>query len=98
MPAPRRVVTDAVPTSRAGAAARHLRAVHPLVPLAVAAELTSVSDKLLWIEHLTLGGGLDLAAFREHLRAPDPDAADHEVVLQALEAVLLDEGVPVRVR
>jgi hypothetical protein len=71
---------------------------HPVVPLAAAADLTSVSDKLLWVEYLTLGGTADLAVFRAHLRHPDPAAPDHELVLETLEAVLADEGVPVRVR
>lgn len=70
----------------------------PLVSLAAAADLTTVSDKLLWVEYLTLGGDTDLEGFRAHLRSPDPAAADHEVVLDTLEAVLADEGVPVRVR
>ncbi|SCX43410.1 hypothetical protein SAMN03159343_1227 [Klenkia marina] len=70
----------------------------PVVPLALAAELTSVSDKLLWVEYLTLGGTADLERFRAHLQQPDPAAAEHEVVLEALEAVLADEDVPVRVR
>jgi hypothetical protein len=99
VPAPRRDADHApAPVVEAVPLHRHLHLVLPLVPLSIAAELTSVSDKLLWIEYLTLGGTADLEAFREHLHQPDPGAPDHEVVLEALEAVLADEDVPVRVR
>lgn len=93
---------DHAPTPRATPlrqpGTRGLRVVRPLVPLHVAAERVSVSQKLLWVEYLTLGGTADLQTFQQHLGQPDPGAPDHEVVLEALESVLADEGVPVRVR
>ncbi|MEI4273998.1 hypothetical protein TEK04_19930 [Klenkia sp. LSe6-5] len=69
-----------------------------LITPAEAVSLLPVSLQLLWVEHLTLGGTLDLDAFRTHLLAPDPAHPEHEVVLETLEAALADEGVPARVR
>lgn len=70
----------------------------PLVTLATAVELVPVSLRMLWVEYLTVGGSADLDRFRAHVDDPADADPEHELVLETLEAVLRDEGVPVRVR
>ncbi|SDP42651.1 hypothetical protein SAMN05660199_03892 [Klenkia soli] len=71
------------------------------VSLAEAAAAAPVSDRLLWVEYLTLGGTGDLEWFRAHLRSTEPgDArtqAEHAVVVAMFTELFTDEGIALRV-
>ena len=70
-----------------------------LVSLARAAVLVPVSEKVLWVEYLTLGGTAGLHRFLAHLACPQDDdlVEEHEIVVQTFTEVFADEGLPLRV-